>query len=108
MGTWGAVVGRGGVTPPPAGFGVLRIGLQDRGRAHGLPAMEASLGVYAQGSQVCPPGGALVGPGGLASLHARLAAVGVRRALGESLLPQPFFAASVVAVHKTETRLTQH
>lgn len=25
--------------------------------------MEASLGIYAQGSQVCPPGGALMGPG---------------------------------------------
>lgn len=87
-GTRGAAVGRGGVAPPPAGFGVLRTGLRDGGRAHGLRALEASLGGHAPdapGSQVCPRGGALAGPGTWwAGLSARssLAAVGVRRPLG--------------------------
>lgn len=95
-------MGRGGVAPPPAGFGVLRTGLRDGGRAHGLRALEASLGGHAPdapGSQVCPRGGALAGPGtwwaGLSACSS-LAGVGVRRPLGECLLPQPF-AASVAA-----------
>lgn len=73
--------GRGGVTPPPAGFGVLRTSLQGGGRAHGLQAMEASLGSHAPGSQVCPWGGALMHPGvWWAGLTARSSSSGCEKA----------------------------